>query len=188
MGCFGGLAALRTAQSLAQANQSYRILFVCTELCSLHVQKDDVRTDNLVAETIFGDGSAAAVVGCGLREGERPSFEIMKATCHALKDSKEKIRWDLSNTGYKVGLEPDIAFLLGQNIEGFCKALVNDEIAYEDAIWAIHPGGKAILELIEKKLGLTEEQMLSTWSTYQSYGSILTKRQIVLEILMQCCS
>lgn len=39
MGCFGALAALRTAQAITTANPTHRVLIVCTELCTLHIQK-----------------------------------------------------------------------------------------------------------------------------------------------------
>jgi alpha-pyrone synthase len=56
MGCFGGIAGLRCAESIALSNANYRVLLVCTELCSLQVQLHDNRYDNFVAEAIFGDG------------------------------------------------------------------------------------------------------------------------------------
>jgi alpha-pyrone synthase len=95
-----GLAALRTAHSIALSDPNARILFVCVELCSLHLQRDDDRLDNLVATNIFGDGASAVIVGQGILAEEKSYYEILKASCHA--------RWDLSNTGYKVGLKTDI--------------------------------------------------------------------------------
>jgi len=180
MGCFGGLAGLRTAQSIALSNASYRILLVCTELCSLQVQKEDLSPDNLVAESIFGDGAAAVIIGSGVGVAiqsfcnERALFQIEKANCYALPNSTEKIRWELSNTGWKVGLEVDIGYLLAQYLLGFCESLIGS--SWKDLLptmeFALHPGGKSILNLIESKLSLSRMQTERSWNVYRLYGNM----------------
>lgn len=78
MGCFGALSGMKAARSIAAENPRHRVLLVCTELCSLHLQLDD-RVENLVAsvgaaevakcqcvggmQALFADGSAAMVIG-----------------------------------------------------------------------------------------------------------------------------
>jgi predicted naringenin-chalcone synthase len=196
MGCFGGLAGLRTAQSLAISDPGFRILFVCAELCSLQLQKEDCRMDNLIANSLFADGAAAMIVGNALiemicnRTGSAPiktencKLAIEKAQCHAIKGSVNRIRWDLCNTGeistkfpylaypgFRVGLEPDIGFLIGQSISGFCQSLL-EKVPYSDCIWAVHPGGKAILEVIEKKMELKKNQLEATWHVYENNGNM----------------
>lgn len=59
-GCFGGLAALRTAEALARGGG--RVLLVCVELCTLHF-RSSARMDNVVATALFADGAAAAIIG-----------------------------------------------------------------------------------------------------------------------------
>jgi predicted naringenin-chalcone synthase len=198
MGCFGGISGLRTAQSIALADPSHRVLVVCTELCSLHVQADDMRHENLVAEAIFGDGAAAAVVGCGLRPGERELYQVLRASSWAIPNTDKCIQWNLSNTGYKVGLSPDIGFILGQNIFPYCelllkdsKQLVNGEqqnlkgteetllqnqnennFKPVECLWAMHPGGRAILDIIQDKLTLPSNLMELTRSIYQDFGNM----------------
>ena len=61
-GCFGGLAALRTAEALAR--NGGRVLLVCVELCTLHFRAS-ARSDNVVANALFADGAAAAIIGTG---------------------------------------------------------------------------------------------------------------------------
>eukprot|EP01119_Soliformovum_irregulare_P011203 TRINITY_DN278_c0_g1_i1.p1 TRINITY_DN278_c0_g1~~TRINITY_DN278_c0_g1_i1.p1 ORF type:complete len:586 (-),score=245.05 TRINITY_DN278_c0_g1_i1:380-2137(-) len=187
MGCFGGLTGLRTAMSISLSDPSYVVLLVCTELCSLHVQKDDLRIDNFVASSLFGDGSAAAIVGSP-KSGIRNLFQVERASCFALPDSQDRICWDLSNTGYIVGLKPDIGFQFGKFILPFVDSLSqaptekagNGESPsqsrsaspYEEFEWCIHPGGKAIVELIEHKLGITSEENAATWKVYRDFGNM----------------
>lgn len=85
---------------------------------------------------------------------EKKLFEILNISSFAIPNSIEKIKWDLSNTGwkvknhllfslndeFKVGLESDIALLLGKYLEYFCKNLIENENFLENSLWAIHPG------------------------------------------------
>lgn len=63
---------LLAAKSIARENPRNRVLLVCTELCSLHMQLDD-RIENLVASALFADGSGAMVVGAAPRKGNHSS-------------------------------------------------------------------------------------------------------------------
>ena len=95
-------------------------------------------------------------------------------------------------------MEPDIGFLLGQSIHGFCEALLGKELTFQDCTWAIHPGrvtvlnqcingpkgGKAIIELIEEKLKLTKQQTEGSWSIYEKFGNMSSATVLfVLEYL-----
>lgn len=106
MGCFGGLTALRTASEIARANPNHRVLVVCTELCSLHVQKDDARIDNLIAESLFGDGAAALIMGSNPRATEEAKYEVINCISGALEGSMDQIRWDLSDSGKSLFTPP----------------------------------------------------------------------------------
>jgi predicted naringenin-chalcone synthase len=75
MGCFGALSGMKAARAFAMECVTNRVLLVCTELCSIHMQLDD-RVDNLVGSALFADGSGAMIVGCCPQPGERPLFEM----------------------------------------------------------------------------------------------------------------
>lgn len=50
--------------------------------------------------------------------------------------------------------------LIGQNIEGFANRLLYDtHLTYGDVNWAASPGGKAVLDAIETKYKLKDEQL-----------------------------
>ncbi len=48
--CFGALSGMKAARAFASENPRNRVLVVCTELCSLHMQLDDA-IDNMVTST-----------------------------------------------------------------------------------------------------------------------------------------
>lgn len=73
--------------------------------------------------------------------------------------------------GWKVGLESQISKLLGGNIEPFAAQLMNEQKSHE-LTWAIHPGGKAIINTIEEKLSIPKERTKSTWEVYNKFGNV----------------
>lgn len=89
------------SQGLAAEDPNNRVLVVCTELCSLHMQlKDDI--DNLVGSILFADGSGAMVVGSQPRAGEKPVFEVHRSTSYIIPDTVEQMTWDMTRTGMQV--------------------------------------------------------------------------------------
>jgi len=77
---------MKSARAFASEHPSHRVLLVCTELCSLHMQLDD-RIDNLIGSALFADGSGAMIVGQVAREGERPLFEMHRNASVIIPDT-----------------------------------------------------------------------------------------------------
>lgn len=180
MGCFGALPGLKTAVSFAQQNSANRVLFVSTEICSTHIEKEPT-SENFVGAAIFADGSAAAVIGCGnpeFEDFERPHFEIMRTASFAIKNSLDKMYWKVTDSGWRLGLSKDIPTLIFNNIEAFSKELLGaklgaiENIPKIDADWAVHPGGKAILLAVENALGLSKEQTQFSWKVMSERGNM----------------
>src|SRR5580692_10006312 len=61
MGCYAAIHALKMADSICLSAPGSAVLIVCTELCTLHFQREPT-TDNITSGLLFGDGSAAALV------------------------------------------------------------------------------------------------------------------------------
>ena len=61
MGCYAAIHALKIADTICQNDTAAKVMIVCTELCTLHFQKE-ATTDNITSSMLFSDGSAAALV------------------------------------------------------------------------------------------------------------------------------
>lgn len=164
MGCYGAFNALTVASALAKENPRHRILLVCTELCSLHAQVD-LTPDTILANTLFSDGAAALVIG-----GEGPYlWEIVKRSSEALENSQEQMTWESGDTGYFMKLSNKVPVLIKRHIASFCQDLRGDN---KECSWAIHPGGKAIIQAIEKSCGLVPEQTAASHKVLSHYGNM----------------
>ena len=146
MGCFGALSGMKTAKAFAAENPTNRVLLVCCELCSLHMQLDD-RIDNLVGSALFADGAGAIIVGQPSTGGsETPLYEMHATHSLILPDTGSMMAWELTSTGMSIGLGKEIPTAIYASIDDFaCQLmeLVPDayELDYSEMKWAIHPGG-----------------------------------------------
>ena len=55
MGCYAAIHALKIADSICKSEADAIVLIVCTELCTLHFQRE-ATTDNITSSLLFGDG------------------------------------------------------------------------------------------------------------------------------------
>lgn len=171
MGCFGAFKGLSVAQSLAKENPKHRILLVCTELCSLHFQAEQT-PDNMLANSLFSDGAAAVIVGADPASHETALWKICKHSSLGLDDTTEKMSWEAGDHGFIMKLSHTVPVILSRQIAGFVQSLVNNDFLYTQCDWAIHPGGKSIVQAIEKALKLERSLTKASWDTLSDYGNM----------------
>jgi len=170
MGCFGAFNAISVATAIAKENPKNRVLVVCTELCSLHGQID-LSPDTLLANALFADGAAACIVGDKDPE-EKHLFEIINRSSLIVPNTDHIMSWDVGNHGYFMKLSPRVPVLLKKHIVSFAQNLIEKKCSFEECHWAIHPGGKSIIQAIEKECGLIPSQTESSWETLRKYGNM----------------
>lgn len=171
MGCFGAFKGLSVAQAFAKENPKHRILLVCTELCTLHFQAEQT-SDNILANSLFSDGAAAVIVGGDPQSHETSLWEIRNKGSIALDNTIDKMKWEVGNYGFNMKLSHTVPVFLGRHIAPFVKSLVGSDFSYENCDWAIHPGGKSIIQAIEKALKLQEGLTKASWDTLANYGNM----------------
>lgn len=171
MGCYAALNAIKTGEAFCNSGSDAVVLIVCTEMCSLHFQKAG-SDDNLLANGLFADGAAALLMEKKPASGWNLSFV---ASHNALSFTAEQhMAWDIGNFGFEMKLSsyvPDI-------IQGGIKKLTTEMLEkinkkiHEIRHFAIHPGGKKILEVIEKELGITRDQNKPAYDVLSNFGNM----------------
>ncbi len=185
MGCYAAFNALKMANDICQANKGARVLVVCVELCTLHFQNkaDD---DNLLSNAIFGDGAAALLIESQQRDKMQLSFENFY--CDLAYEGIEDMAWHIGDQGFEMRLSsyiPDfikggIRQLTDKLLQAF-KTQLSGKVFY-----AIHPGGKRILEAIEQALGLSKDDNRHAYEVLENYGNMSSPTVVfVLQSLMQ---
>jgi predicted naringenin-chalcone synthase len=171
MGCYAAIHALKLADALCVAKPGAQVLIVCTELCTLHFQQDPT-IDNITSSLLFGDGSAAVLVCAD--DSDKKGISISGFHSEVISKGKRDMAWELSSSGFLMTLSGYVPELIEEDfLEVVARSLKNSNLQLKDIdSWCIHPGGKRILEAIERSLGLSKEQLASSYQVLNQYGNM----------------
>ncbi|CAH1208953.1 Alpha-pyrone synthesis polyketide synthase-like Pks18 [Paenibacillus plantiphilus] len=171
LGCAAGLKAISLAKGIVSAKPSAQVLIVCVELCTLHIQPSAEKED-LLASSFFGDGASACVVGstAGLEAGHPVVFQLGDEHSVLLPDSAGQMVWEVGDHGFELYLSPEIPRRLGETIPLEVQRLLNDRAKPE--LWAIHPGGRGIVDTMQEMFELGEVQTRYSRNVLRNYGNL----------------
>jgi len=185
MGCYAAIHALRMADAICRADPGSVVLIVCTELCTLHFQRE-ATTDNITSSLLFGDGSAAALVSSD--EYEADGLHIDGFYSQVVPRGKRDMAWELSSTGFLMTLSGYVPELLEEDFATIVdRAIAKQNISRDEIThWCLHPGGKRILEAIHKSLGFTNGQLNDSYKVLKEFGNLSSASVLfVLKEMMQ---
>lgn len=163
-GCYAGISALKLANYICQ-QPNKRVLVVCVELCTLHFQ-DEFTADFLLSNTLFADG-----VGCAIVSSENQNskaFEIMGFENHLIPDSTQQMSWNLSEKAFVMTLSADVPNVLSDFLAGH-KLFAKKPTEVD---WNIHPGGKKIVEELQKTLAISDQDVAHSLWVLQHFGNM----------------
>ncbi|XP_015934538.1 chalcone synthase-like [Arachis duranensis] len=180
-GCHGGGTILRVAKDIAENNPGSRVLVVWAEitLASFHGPNSN-DMDVLVGQGLFGDGAAAIIIGADPNNcTEVPLFELTFASQTTIPNTESVLRARPEEKGLVYYIGKEVPLLVSENIgkciiEAFDSIgmMSNDVMDWNNLFYVIHPGGPAILDRIEKKLGLKEEKLRASRHVLRQYGNM----------------
>ncbi len=165
MGCYAAVTALRTARHIVRSEADARVLVVTVELSSLHLQPTR-DLEALLAMLQFGDGAAAAIVA-----GDGAGLTVESPFSATLEESHELIRWDIGDMGFAMHLSGEVPGRIGHALgdAGLRETLTGGEQV--DA-WAVHAGGKSILDAVEAGLGLDTDALDESRAVLRNNGNM----------------
>jgi len=173
MGCYAAFPAMKMARDICLAHPESKVLVINTELCTLHFQqKFDLEI--MVANSLFADGVSAALISADSEDSPGPKIILRNFYSQYLANSEDKMAWTLGQHGFNMRLSVYIPGLLNENIIPVMTDLferANIQQADID-IWAIHPGGKAILEKLGKTLNLSPDDLAISYQVLRDYGNM----------------
>ncbi len=177
MGCYAAFPALRAARQFCEADASAVVLVICAELCSLHLRTSN-DPDTIMGSAIFGDGAAAAVVSAREPAPGQTALTLDHFETVLTPVGEEAMAWNIGDQGFEMVLGSYVPHIIEEHITGALEPLLarvpglGDRPYSDIPLWAIHPGGRAILDKVESKLELREEQMIPARETLRKYGNM----------------
>ncbi|KAG6410844.1 hypothetical protein SASPL_128914 [Salvia splendens] len=190
-GCSGGVAGLRVAKDIAENNPGSRVLLATSETTIIGYRPPNAdRPYDLVGVALFGDGAGAVIIGTNPCVGsEIPLFELHSSLQRFLPDTEKIIDGRLTEEGISFRLDRELPQIIEDNVQGFCDELMGVsevKMDYNKLFWAVHPGGPAILNRMEKKLALLPGKLSASRKALADYGNASSNTIVyVLEYVLE---
>ncbi|MFA9212909.1 MAG: type III polyketide synthase [Candidatus Methylacidiphilales bacterium] len=171
MGCYAVFHALKMANAFCAENENHQVLVVSVELCTLHFQ-NKFTMDNIAANLLFADGAAAAIITSKPRH--QHAIELNSFYSQVVLNGKADMAWHLSETGFLMTLSAFIPDLIKSGIGNLLNGVLAQAQLTKNDInnWAIHPGGRKIIETIKAELGLSLNDVAASFNVLKNYGNM----------------
>lgn len=166
MGCYAAFSGIKLADKILRAEPEAQVLLVCVELCTLHFQKEYTE-DNLLANSLFGDGAAAALLS------NRPEgLAIQAYSSHLISKGAPDMAWSIGDFGFEMGLSKYIPQLLQEGVGKFQEDFERKFNLSQISNFAIHPGGKQILQKVQEAFGFPEACNRHALDILRNFGNM----------------
>lgn len=171
MGCHGAFNALAVARSIAAADPDAVVLICCVELCSLHYAYG-WNPEKLVANALFADGAAAAVVSA--TSHDHGGWRLAATASRVLPQAHDAMTWNIGDHGFDMTLSMQVPKLIAENLRPWCTEwLADHRLTLSDiASWAVHPGGPKILATVEESLNLPPAALAASREILCDHGNM----------------
>jgi alpha-pyrone synthase len=181
MGCYAAVSSLRLAHHIVRSEPEARVLVVTVELSSLHLQyEEDV--ERLLAALQFGDGASASLV-----TAEPTGFALSRPFAATLPESRELIRWRVGDHGFVMDLSGEVPGRIGEALRDSSvrEAMLGNESPRAFDAWAVHAGGRSVLDAVEHGLDLPPQALEESRQVLSRFGNMSSSTlPFVLERLL----
>jgi predicted naringenin-chalcone synthase len=171
MGCSAAVPALRAAQDAVLADPSARVLVINLELCTLHMQ-ETADLETVLSFLLFGDGCAATLV-----TADETGIALDDFRSAIIPDSAEMITWHVGDQGFNMHLSGKVpgriaATLRDELARGDADGLLRGEGTQAIEHWAVHAGGRTVLDAVEIGLSLPGEALAQSRRVLHDFGNM----------------
>lgn len=172
MGCYAAIHGMKLAKMICDSSTTTaNVIVVCTELCTLHFQKE-FTADNAASSLLFADGSAAVLLSnINITSN---SLTLQNFHSQIAYQGKKDMAWELSSKGFLMTLSGYIPQLIEHDIDALVDGALQQNNLTKDDIthWCIHPGGRKIVDVIERQLQLDTDALQTSRKVLYKYGNM----------------
>ena len=166
MGCYAAMNALKLAHHIVRSEASARVLIVNLELCTLHL-KDTADLQQILSFLLFGDGCAASIVSADPVGTALDSFHAV-----LVPSTRELITWNIRETGFDMVLSGGVPAAIHDGLQEYGNDILAGAPVASIDLWAVHPGGRTVLDAVERALDLAPAALASSRDILRRYGNM----------------
>ncbi len=179
MGCYAAINGLKTARHILRSEPGARVLMVNLELCTLHLQ-ETTDLEQVLSFLVFADGCAASLLSA-----DPTGFALDSFRAVLIPSTSNLITWKIGGVGFDMLLSGQVPGSIGKALEHGGSDILADTPKDQIALWGVHPGGKSVLDAVERGLGLGPSALNCSREVLELYGNMSSATvMFVLERLM----
>jgi predicted naringenin-chalcone synthase len=176
MGCYAAINALKLARHIVRSEPKASVLMLNLELCTLHFQETQ-ELEQVLSFLVFADGAAASMVSAREQGFALDSFKAVM-----VPETRGLITWKIGGLGFDMLLSGQVPAELGRALQGGDLMAERDDID----LWAVHPGGRSVLDAVETALELPAEALAASREVLSCFGNMSSATvMFVLQRIMQ---
>ena len=166
MGCYAAINALKSAHHIVRSVPEAKVLVLNLELCSLHFQETE-NLEQVLSFLVFADGCAASLVSA-----DAVGLGIDSFLAVSIPETSHLITWRIGELGFDMQLSGQVPGEIGRALKEVGRQVTRGRDRLEIDLWAVHPGGRTILDAVEKSLELPLGALISSRSVLAQYGNM----------------
>lgn len=180
MGCYAAMNGLKLARHIVRSEPEAKVLVVAVELCTLHLQETQ-DLEQILSFLVFGDGAAAALVS-----GEPAGLALDRFETVLVSEDPGLITWTIRDQGFDMVLSGKVPGALKGALESRHGALLGAADGEPVRHFAVHPGGRSVLDAVEAALQLPGQALAASREVLRTFGNMSSATILfVLERLMR---
>jgi len=166
MGCYATFNALKLARHIVRSAPEAKVVILNLELCTLHLKEiDDL--ESILSFLLFADGCAASLISA-----ETSGLKIDGFHATVIPDSEGEIVWRIGRDGFDMLLSGKVPRLIGEQIPRLLPVILANRKIEDINYWAIHPGGRSILDTVEEHAGLPPSKLVYSRDILRRFGNM----------------
>ena len=167
MGCFAAVNALKLARHIVRAEPHAKVLVVNLELSSLHLQEQFQDVPKMLSFLLFGDGASACLVSA-----EPIGLRLDKFTAAIIPRTEDLITWHICDSGFEMHLSGQVPGRIRRWLPANGADVLGNRSARDFAVWAVHAGGRSILDAVQHGLALPAEALRYSRGVLRDFGNL----------------
>jgi predicted naringenin-chalcone synthase len=180
MGCYAAINALKLARHIVRSEPDARVIAVNLELCTLHLQETP-DLEKILSFLLWGDGCAAALI-----TAEPQGFELLDFRAVVLPETRELITWNVGDQGFDMVLSGQVPAAIQTALGSYGPEILAGSKVEDVALWAVHPGGRTVLDAVERALELPQGSLAASREVLRRFGNMSSATVVfVLDALLR---
>ncbi|GLS33820.1 Predicted naringenin-chalcone synthase [Mesorhizobium albiziae] len=166
MGCYAAINALKLARHIVRSDAEARVLIVDVEICTLHL-KETADLEKLLSFCLWGDGCAAALV-----TAEAHGLQLDTFCAVVAPQGRQLMTWSIHDNGFDMVLSGQVPGAINETLGSRAGEIFADVAVGDVDLWAVHPGGRSVLDAVERALDLDPRALDASRGVLHDYGNM----------------